>query len=251
VKSFDPWSRSHRASSGPNECVVPPPGRHDVTPSAGHRELVRCGERLPVRLADQRLGPHVDQPGTRPRHGHEIGRVHPGSGRGPEPQPQRLGDDIDQASREVQREQQPGLLQALEPVVTARADHELQAGPVPLTSPPGKPADRAALLARRAGQLPHRARHRLAVDLPRHQPAVWPALAQVQPGGICRRHPGQQLVPAGPVRPQRAAPAGLVSHPSKQNAPAAPLRVYRRTGDRMPENFALVPTSVRKRCQLS
>ena len=29
--------------------------------------------------------------------------------RGPEPQPQRLGDDINQASCEVQREQQPGL----------------------------------------------------------------------------------------------------------------------------------------------
>ena len=133
----------------------------------------------------------------------KVRRVLPAFPRRGEPQPQRLGHHVDQNPGKIQGQQHPGLLHALGPVMTARADQVLKARTMPLSPPPGKPANRAALLARHPGQIPHRAGDLVPVYPPRHQPAIRPAFLQVQPGRVRRRHRDQQVIPPRQVRPQR------------------------------------------------
>ena len=126
-------------------------------------------------------------------------------GRRGEPDPQRLGHHVNKVSREFQGQQHPGLFHALGPVMPARADQVLQAGTMPLRPLPGKLADRAAVHTGHPGQVPHSAGDLISVNPSRHQPAIRPALSQIQMRRVRRRHRNEQVIPGGQMRPQRTA----------------------------------------------
>jgi hypothetical protein len=60
------------------------------------------------------------------------------------------------AAREIHRQQEPLLLQALQPVMTARGHQELQARPVPLAGPPGEMTPRLAAPGHDLAEITHR-----------------------------------------------------------------------------------------------
>lgn len=74
----------------------------------------------------------------------EVRDVLPPPGCGLGPQPERLRHHAGHAAGEVQREQEPLLFQALEPVMTARGHQELETGPVQLAGPPREVPPRLA-----------------------------------------------------------------------------------------------------------
>jgi len=184
--------------------VLAPPGRHGVTPAASDGDLGRRGERLPVLILDQILGPDIDQPDARARRGKEVRCVAPALPASVEVQFQRLGDYVGQVGGEVQGQQQPGLFQALEPVMPAGTDQELKPGTMMLVPPPGEPAHRTAVDCRRLHEVPYRARLALSAGLPGDRPSVGPVPAQLQAGRPRPDgHRDQELVPPAAMRPQR------------------------------------------------
>lgn len=124
---------------------------------------------------------------------------------GPEPERERLREDVFHHPGEVQRKQQRLLLQRLKPVHPPRRHHELQPRPVTLTTAPGKPADRLAACNRDRPQVPDQRYLVPARNLPRGRPLPRPTRAQRQPGAL--RSPrliGQeQLVQPAAIRPHR------------------------------------------------
>ena len=122
-----------------------------------------------------------------------------------EPQPERLADHVQQASREVEREKQPSFLQALEPVMPSGAHEVLEPRTVALARPPREPAHGLAARHGHLGQLPQRARDLHSVRPAGGGPALQPAGRQVDLGrrGRGEREEDRQLVPGavGPHRP--------------------------------------------------
>lgn len=123
---------------------------------------------------------------------------------GPEPQPERLRDHLDQVRREVQAQQQPGLLQRLVGVQPSRAHQKLQPRPVPLGPAPGEPPNRLTTSHRHRTEIPHRCTDLVARVPPRSRPTRCPIRTQTQDAaelseaGIAF----DQVIPRTVVRPQ-------------------------------------------------
>jgi hypothetical protein len=93
---------------------------------------------------DRGTQPDIGEEHPACRHGKEIRDVLPPSAGGLRPQPERLRHHVQCPADEVQRQQAPLLLQALEPVTTPRRHQELQTRPVTLPGPPGEMTPRHA-----------------------------------------------------------------------------------------------------------
>jgi hypothetical protein len=121
-----------------------------------------------------------------PGHSQEIRNVLTPPGGGLRSQPEWLRDHVSHIAREIQRQQEPLLFQALEPVMPAGEDQELQARPVPLTRPPGEMTPwLTAGSSHDLTQVAHRAVGHRAVTTPADLPPRFPARAARQLPPCC------------------------------------------------------------------
>jgi hypothetical protein len=120
------------------------------------------------------------------------------------PQPQRLREHVNQLASEIQREQQPRLLQRLESVMAAGTHQELQPGAVPLTTSPGRPPYRLAPGRRHRTQITHGTGHLAARVPPRSGPTPGPIPHQIQLTAYAVQPAAQegQLIPPATMRPR-------------------------------------------------
>lgn len=123
----------------------------------------------------QLSGPDIDQEHAAPGDRQETRDVLPPPGRGLGPQPERLRHQAGHAAREVQREQEPLLFQALEPVMAPRGHQELETGPVPLAGPPREVPPRLALPGQDLAQVAYPADGHCAGAAPAGLPPAFPA----------------------------------------------------------------------------
>lgn len=138
---------------------------------------------------------------------------------GPEPEPQRLGHHVGEIPGEIQGQQRPGLLQALEPVMPARADQVLKPGTVTLAAPPGERPDRIGARQRHLRHLPDKPGLRPLAGFPRHRPPVRPSFAQVQSGRpVIDPDRNCQVGPRDAMRPE--LPAGVLTRDACRQATA-------------------------------
>jgi hypothetical protein len=213
--------------------VRPPAGDDRVPPPRFQRRLRRGGEPHRVVFPDQPRGADVEQPpGPVAEHRQEVRDMleKPAAG-GPEPERERLRENVFHRPGEVQRQQQRLLLQRLEPVHPPRRHHELQPRPVTLPPPPGKPADRLTACNRDQPQVPDQRHLVRAPNPPRRRPLPRPPWAQRHPGALpAPRLIGQeQLVQPAAIRPHRHHIAH--GHPVSTACSASPWRPICRETD--------------------
>jgi hypothetical protein len=132
--------------------------------------------------------------------------VLPRTSRRGEPQPERLRQHLPRPAREVQRQQQLMLGQALKPVLPSRGHHIGQPRAMPLAGTPRESPYRNRQGRRHGSQVTHRADHIARGRFPRRCPSTWPVPTELQlryhrPRKLVRR---QQVIQPARVRPHRA-----------------------------------------------
>ena len=198
-----PPLRRHRIQRGGH--VRPPAGHDHRTPPGAERHLRCRSETPPIGITNPAGRTHIDQPHPVTGDDQEVRDMRrPPVGEG-EPQLERLRQQVDNAQK-VERDQDLLLGQALEPMVAAGADHELQAGPMPLPRPPAEPPYRRAPGHRPTRRILDRDDHRRRSDLPSHRPPTPPTRRQPQ----LRPRAGRDRLVAGEV----IEPASIRGNPA-------------------------------------
>ena len=158
-----------------------PAGHDGVAPPRRQRRLAGGSETHRVLVFDQPGRANVEQPpGAVTEDRQEIRGVLAVASHRVETQPERLRQHLRHIADEIERQQQPLLLQRLEPVQATRGNQELQPRTMPLPRPPGKPPNRFRPRHRHRIQITSRAHDLAAGKPPRRSPAPRPIRPQRQ-----------------------------------------------------------------------